>query len=332
MRRGPLFLWAAMAGTVGAALAFPAGSDAQALPGTVGRQAEFAAASAEFAVPDSVLLAVSYQETLWESHSAGQASTTGQYGPMALTKTPAEAADARGEGPVTPMTPDALTAAATLLLGRSTIPTGTRHSKVITINPVFARNVQTVTDCEQSTPVAPQAASFVYLRTAPNASAPLFNDPGLYPTSSPGAPGSTCAADWGDKASAGQQFAVAGRQGDWVAIWWDGATVWFENPTTCPTATPTSTLVVRPKTDTTTVPTYGVAYPNPSEFPSDIPAAAMTPLPYTIQPGQSYVYGGVTPTDYYLSLIHISEPTRRTPISYAVFCLKKKKKKITTTT
>src|SRR5665647_259783 len=30
---------------------------------------------------------------------------------------------------------------------------------------------------------------------------------------------------------------------------------------------------------------------------------------------------------FYLSLIHISEPTRRTPISYAVFCLKKKKKK-----
>ena len=29
----------------------------------------------------------------------------------------------------------------------------------------------------------------------------------------------------------------------------------------------------------------------------------------------------------YLSLIHISEPTRRTPISYAVFCLKKKNSK-----
>src|SRR5680860_1727481 len=29
-----------------------------------------------------------------------------------------------------------------------------------------------------------------------------------------------------------------------------------------------------------------------------------------------------------LSLIHISEPTRRTPISYAVFCLKKKKQHI----
>src|SRR5680860_1921487 len=33
------------------------------------------------------------------------------------------------------------------------------------------------------------------------------------------------------------------------------------------------------------------------------------------------VYHRVLP----LSLIHISEPTRRTPISYAVFCLKKKK-------
>ena len=32
-----------------------------------------------------------------------------------------------------------------------------------------------------------------------------------------------------------------------------------------------------------------------------------------------------------LSLIHISEPTRRTPISYAVFCLKKKKKNNTDT-
>ena len=30
---------------------------------------------------------------------------------------------------------------------------------------------------------------------------------------------------------------------------------------------------------------------------------------------------------YHLSLIHISEPTRQAEISYAVFCLKKKKKK-----
>src|SRR5665648_558475 len=33
------------------------------------------------------------------------------------------------------------------------------------------------------------------------------------------------------------------------------------------------------------------------------------------------------PNQYILSLIHISEPTRLGMISYAVFCLKKKKKK-----
>src|SRR5678810_1304935 len=33
------------------------------------------------------------------------------------------------------------------------------------------------------------------------------------------------------------------------------------------------------------------------------------------------------PEHFYLSLIHISEPTRQAEISYAVFCLKKKKKK-----
>ena len=39
---------------------------------------------------------------------------------------------------------------------------------------------------------------------------------------------------------------------------------------------------------------------------------------YVIEPGHNgWIVG--------LSLIHISEPTRRTPISYAVFCLKKKK-------
>src|SRR5664279_4459513 len=37
--------------------------------------------------------------------------------------------------------------------------------------------------------------------------------------------------------------------------------------------------------------------------------------------------GNLWHIDQLLSLIHISEPTRRTPISYAVFCLKKKKKK-----
>ena len=39
-----------------------------------------------------------------------------------------------------------------------------------------------------------------------------------------------------------------------------------------------------------------------------------------------FISGYFYKTDY-LSLIHISEPTRQAEISYAVFCLKKKKKK-----
>eukprot|EP00658_Telonema_sp_P-2_P039836 TRINITY_DN28468_c0_g1_i1.p1 TRINITY_DN28468_c0_g1~~TRINITY_DN28468_c0_g1_i1.p1 ORF type:complete len:222 (+),score=49.87 TRINITY_DN28468_c0_g1_i1:338-1003(+) len=54
--------------------------------------------------------------------------------------------------------------------------------------------------------------------------------------------------------------------------------------------------------------------PNKPEFPSAI-----------LRPGQKYSHHTV----HTLSLIHISEPTRLLSISYAVFCLKKKKTYIT---
>jgi hypothetical protein len=47
-------------------------------------QADFSAAAAEFHVPSSVLMAVSYQQTLWESHR-GKPSVTGNYNVMGLT-------------------------------------------------------------------------------------------------------------------------------------------------------------------------------------------------------------------------------------------------------
>ncbi|MER6593343.1 N-acetylmuramoyl-L-alanine amidase [Micromonospora purpureochromogenes] len=48
------------------------------------RQQQYAAAAAEYGVPESVLLAVSYLESRWDTH-AGQPSTSGGYGPMHLT-------------------------------------------------------------------------------------------------------------------------------------------------------------------------------------------------------------------------------------------------------
>ena len=47
--------------------------------------------------------------------------------------------------------------------------------------------------------------------------------------------------------------------------------------------------------------------------------------PQQAQGVSDYYKSTVQQTSEGLSLIHISEPTRRTPISYAVFCLKKKK-------
>src|SRR5680860_1848225 len=49
-----------------------------------------------------------------------------------------------------------------------------------------------------------------------------------------------------------------------------------------------------------------------------------TICPLHSSPGYTIIIIGRS-TNTSLSLIHISEPTRRTPISYAVFCLKKKK-------
>ncbi|MGW0086567.1 N-acetylmuramoyl-L-alanine amidase [Streptomyces sp. NPDC003393] len=47
-------------------------------------QRHFAAAAHEFMVPESVLLGVSYQESLWDAHR-GEHNTIGGYGPMGLT-------------------------------------------------------------------------------------------------------------------------------------------------------------------------------------------------------------------------------------------------------
>src|SRR5665647_1268109 len=55
-----------------------------------------------------------------------------------------------------------------------------------------------------------------------------------------------------------------------------------------------------------------------------VPALIMNLPPYNAMASglSASITAGMTVV--YLSLIHISEPTRRTPISYAVFCLKKR--------
>ncbi|MFF7636461.1 N-acetylmuramoyl-L-alanine amidase [Kitasatospora sp. NPDC008050] len=79
LRWPALLVAVATAGVTG-----PAGP-ARAAGAESGLARQFTAAAAEFGVPQSVLLALAYQEGRWESHQ-GQPSTTGNYGVLGLTE------------------------------------------------------------------------------------------------------------------------------------------------------------------------------------------------------------------------------------------------------
>ncbi|MFJ4676471.1 N-acetylmuramoyl-L-alanine amidase [Kitasatospora sp. NPDC088783] len=98
--RIPLALTAAAVVSATALSVFASADDraAAAAPGEKLR-GSFAAAAGEFHVPQSVLLALSYQQSRWEQHG-GQPSTTGNYNVMGLTEVdPAAVARALAQGP-----------------------------------------------------------------------------------------------------------------------------------------------------------------------------------------------------------------------------------------
>ncbi len=169
---------------------------------------------------------------------------------------------------------------------------------LVRILPGFDHNVQPVTSCTTAgTPCPPQGTNFVYLHTAPSASAPLVNDIGRKPD---GAPSTTSVSDIGARAQTGLTFAVAERQGDWTAIWFNGVEGWFLNPVDHPTALPVGGQYVVPKAGRTSVPVYGRAYPEASAYPAGIPVQALAPLQYRFTAGQRYAVGDLTvPTNYY---------------------------------
>ena len=170
---------------------------------------------------------------------------------------------------------------------------------LVRILPGFEDNQQTVTYCDGTVAdsCGTQPTNFVYLRTAPSADAPLVNDIGRKAN---GAPSTTSVSDIGARAQTGLTFAVAGRQGDWTAIWFNGVKGWFLNPVADPTAVPVRGYYVVPKAGLAKAPVYGRAYPEASAYPAGIPAQAVSPLQYTFAAGQRYAVGDLTvPTDYY---------------------------------
>ncbi|WP_329008808.1 N-acetylmuramoyl-L-alanine amidase [Streptomyces sp. NBC_01601] len=177
-------------------------------------------------------------------------------------------------------------------------PMGGEHGvgpvgSAVTIAPGFAANQQTVRICPGDDPTGAtpacagqrQAANFVPLRTAPDDTAPLFGDQAVHK----GAEGTDRISDWGSTAQAGQQFVVAGIDGDWTAIWFSGSKVWFHNPDGANT-TPAYGVTLVSAAGTAPVPVYGSSYPDPSEYPAGLSPSTQTALSYyTVPAGQAYV-------------------------------------------
>ncbi len=179
-------------------------------------------------------------------------------------------------------------------LGFATLPN--KVQGVVTINPTFVKNIQSVKTCDDTNSDVPsQPTNFVHLYSAPSFDSLLIDNEVI-----PG-PGTTRACDWGDKAATGQQFYRVERQGEWDAIYYSGQKAWFYNPNNNPTANPTlkNSLLVTPKTGKESIPVYGRAYPEASAYLSSDSVQPIIPLQYTIPAGQIYIATDKIKADYY---------------------------------
>ena len=193
-----------------------------------------------------------------------------------------------------------------ILLGAPVMPNAGPDSQFVTIAPLWPLSRQTVTGCwptpDLCAPGGSRPTNFVYLHTAASQSAPLLSDPLL-------GQGTTDVGNNAAKAYYGQQFVVSDRQSDtqgtWYQVWYDGQRGWFYSPRWAPTAVPTKGHRVTPKAGLSTVPVYGQALPESSDYaaaPCVPPAGAMpvpTPLSYTVLAGQQYSLAGQVTAERY---------------------------------
>jgi N-acetyl-anhydromuramyl-L-alanine amidase AmpD len=184
------------------------------------------------------------------------------------------------------------------LLGHPLHATAGPRSGMVTILPDYDKNVVPYTGCDDSAPSAPCPAhggGSIMLRTAPSDDAPLVKDIGKHP---PNGDATMSVYDHSARAATGQTYAVAGRQGDWTAIWYLGQKAWFHNPKKQPTAVGAHGYVVTPKPGATSVPVYGRAYPEPEAYPANIPVQSLVPMQYTFAAGQSYAVADTVRGEY----------------------------------
>jgi hypothetical protein len=183
------------------------------------------------------------------------------------------------------------------LMGAPLRATAGPSGGLVTIRPDYETNQPLYTGCVKAGDTCPARGSeAVRLYTEPREDAPLVQDIGLHGTTGASTTGVN---DTGARASTGQQYAVAGRDGDWTAIWYLGQKAWFHNPQAQPTAVDAKGLVITPKAGLTDIPVYGRAYPEAAAYPSTVPVQALSALPYKLLAGQHYVIGLKTQGEYF---------------------------------
>ncbi|MGW0761190.1 N-acetylmuramoyl-L-alanine amidase [Streptomyces sp. NPDC002814] len=186
------------------------------------------------------------------------------------------------------------------LLGRPFGTTARAGAGLVTILPDYTAHRPAFTGCAaQGKPCPAHGSSAVRLYSQPDEKSALIKDIGLRPS---GDASTIDVNDIGSRVSTGQQYAVAGRQGDWTAIWYLGQKAWFKNPKKQPTAVNASGAVVTPRAGLAQIPVYGRAYPEAGAYPADVPAQAVSPLPYKLLGGQKYVVGDKVPGEYYYAV------------------------------
>ncbi|MFF3540223.1 N-acetylmuramoyl-L-alanine amidase [Streptomyces platensis] len=185
------------------------------------------------------------------------------------------------------------------LLGKPFKATAGPRGGLVTIRPDYDENQPVYTGCVKAGDTcAPHGSTAVRLYSAPDEDAPLVKDVGLHPN---GSDSTTGVNDTGARATTGQRFAVAGRSGDWTAIWYLGQQAWFRNPHDEPVAVHAKGLIATPKDGRQEIPVYGRAYPEKEAYPAGVPYQAVSPLPYKLAAGQKYAVGGRMRGDYFYS-------------------------------
>ena len=172
-------------------------------------------------------------------------------------------------------------------------PSGSATAKIVTLRISPSANTQTVKNCEGNGASITQGTNFVYLRAAPNATAPYITNPYLG-----GDP--LCANNWGNKAVSGQTFyRFDTSTPNWDGIYFGGQKAYFYNPNHSTYPVAGSGTLVKPK-GRSAVSVYGRAYPERSVYPRGITVQSVSTLSnYKIPVGQIYVASGPYDSDYF---------------------------------